>query len=246
MVYGGEWWGELALRDVVKHYLCCERAKQVTGVDIRGRPNLGETDVTFSVLGKCLDVMKWDIAVIDLLVFIGHWKRDARILCAAQRLLYRTGCDVGPVCSADDIKTSSSGWGSESLIVRIDQMKPEVADRKQDYSRFGSMLRIGEYLRPFWPDGGRILKQRAIEILRQHEASIDDRVVQLLMRDDASDVFDAIERQDEDALRFHCEDSLQREAVRKFVCEGTHARMTKDADYLPVPLPTGAFSQVRE
>ena len=110
----------------------------------------------------------------------------------------------------------------------------------------GLILRIGEYLREFAPQQGILLKQRALDSLRRMEPTINDRVLEQLMGEECAEILDAVERQDDEALRFHFEDGEQRQRIRKLVCEGTCGRMSKGADYLPVPLPVGLLREARD
>lgn len=240
----GSWWADLTLRDLAKHYICCESSWLLSHLTMDRQWHQKKLDVDQITVKKCLNQMEWDIAIMDLLVFYARRKNETQILYTVLHLL-RTSCDrakgSGGLSSqrklnftAPPAGTQDSGWTREAL--RSDRI--QWADDRAHMSRVGLLLRIARYLAHSDPDYAAILWAEGLTGLEEVVPAIADRL-RLMSPSDLNALTDAIERQDNHAIEFFFESSKDQNLVRSFVCEGAH---TRGPNSLPVSLPIEAFA----
>jgi hypothetical protein len=254
--FRGAWWADFALRDLAKHYMCCEKSRDVSGVTIRGEPCFRNLNVDDEVVGACLRTMEWDIPLVDLLAFYARRANHPRQLYAALTLLHRGMADArqfgdekpAPLFRLDcpdfdDYRTDLKIYGISDTghkLPELDFKKLHWADSRAQRSRIGLIYRIGAYLTKTNPDYGRYLSDYAATALRESSPRLTERLSRL-SDDERTRLLDAVERQDDEAIGFYLDDPDIREHARDLVPRGTYALNRKDEENAPVKLPFDAF-----
>jgi hypothetical protein len=216
--FNGCWWADFALRDLAKHYICCKQSRDVSGVTIRGEPHFRELNVDYDVASTCLKTIRWDIRLMDLLVFYARRAGDPGPLYTALRILERSVAESRKRMGRDrtlrftldcpdfeDYRIDRKKYGIPEL--RADLPHPDLdnllwADSREHSARIGLLYRIATYMSRTNPDYGRVLLNECVQSMHESNTEIATTLSQL-PDDDRIQLLDAVElwQSDELAIR---------------------------------------------
>lgn len=260
-VHSESWWADFAFRDVAKHYMSVEDAEQLAGFTGAG-PVREKIRVDFRVASRCVERMRWDIPLIDLLIFYSRRSGDVKPLYTALDVL-RESIRRHEVWSPDrrrlDVSIAppeqhkrfieeyrfGAGFHFWQDLPNSDMSEMKWADERENYHRIGLLYRIATYMKEFNPEYAFDLEKQTLSSLKQEAPKVEGNLTRLSETDKRC-LLEAVEVHDEATIRLYIKNKETREKIRELVPWGTSCEAPTTGEHLPVGLPTGIFKDYPE
>jgi hypothetical protein len=235
------WWADLTMRDVVKHYIASNIRRHE--VWTTGGRDLHHYDISEDrqVFERAVSLMRWDVALADLIVFY-HWRNNSPYgLMTAVNLIesaLRQPHEHGRVTDFDVRFPGHPDVTAEESEAPLphDML---TADNRENLTRLGILVRAGEYMS--WSED-RKLKAYGREIQNIALADFERRSVPLgkalrnVRGEDRRNLFNAIELSNYRTVTGMLPADAWRTALQ-LVREGCYQWSAEFERHLPVPLP---------
>ena len=206
----GSWWSDLVFRDLLKNFVAAETSTYVSGQTMSRVPHFSKADVGPLILKECLPLITWDIPRADFLTF---WARRtgrlSLLLDVANGLLSSFGHgDFGSSLERSWRPNIAVREGARRDVESPDRLFSKVggyrnemknADYREDFHRFGILLRIAEYLRyeknsPGVMEYSKRLNAACLDVLSRRESEREG-LLSALSDQERTRLFWVIERQ---------------------------------------------------